>query len=505
MEKKNAAEKNKTNKDKKVEEQSLNIFQNSSIGIYRSTPDGKILLANPALVKMLRYSSFEELRELDLKKKSYFKKNDRKSFLENIERDGEVVGFETEWLRKDNTTIFVRENSRSVKDESGNILFLEGTVEDITERVIAEQELRKERELFMGGPVIIINKKATPGAPASYVSPNIKTTLGYEPKEIISNPAISAQIIHPDDRDRVSNEVKAYIEAGVFNFEQEYRLKNKAGKYCWYSDFTHVIKNSDGEITDYHAYLFDITSRKEAEEALSHSEKELRNLNTMKDKFFSVIAHDLRSPFQGLLGMSNILLEDEELTDEERKSFMQKLHDGLKTQYNFIDNLLTWNRSQRGAIEFNPESNNLSSIIQETLSLLNESIVKKGLIIINNFDDDIFAVFDRNILATVIRNLISNAVKFTSNGGEISISIHEQDGSIIFSVKDTGVGIEKINLDRLFRIDTHFSTKGTEEESGSGLGLIICRDFIEKHNGKIWVESEIGKGSTFSFSIPKSL
>ena len=109
------------------------------------------------------------------------------------------------------------------------------------------------------------------------------------------------------------------------------------------------------------------------------SENELRNLNKMKDKFFSVIAHDLRSPFQGLLGMSNILVEDDELTDDERKLFIQKLHDGLKAQYNFIDNLLTWNRSQRGAIEFNPDTNDLSSIIQETLSLLNESIVKKNL------------------------------------------------------------------------------------------------------------------------------
>ncbi|MCX6169882.1 MAG: PAS domain S-box protein [Ignavibacteriales bacterium] len=488
---------------RKSEEQYRNLYQNSPIGIYRSTPQGKILLANASLLRMLRYPSFEELQEIDLKKTSYFKKNYRKSFIEKIEKDGEVIGFETAWLRKDDTTVFVRENSRAVKDENGNILFYEGTVEDITEKIIAEEELRKERELFMSGPVFIINKKATSGNPATYVSQNIKTTLGYDPEEILFNPAISSSVMHPDDRERVSNEVKAYIEAGIFNFEQEYRLKNKNGKYCWYSDFTHVVRNSDGEVTDYHAYLFDITSRKEAEEALLRSENELRNLNTMKDKFFSVIAHDLRSPFQGLLGMSNILLEDDELTDVERKTFMQKLHDGLRTQFNFIDNLLTWNRSQRGAIEFHPESNDISSIIQETLSLLNDSIIKKDLKISNNLNENIFAVFDRNILATVIRNLISNAIKFTNKGGEISISVFEKDGSIIFSVKDTGIGIDKINQEKLFRIDTHFSTKGTEEESGSGLGLIICFDFVEKHNGKIWVESELGKGSSFSFSIPK--
>jgi PAS domain S-box-containing protein len=489
---------------KKSEEQFRNLYENSPIGIYRSTPDGKILLANSSLIRMLRYASFEELQGLDLRKKSYFKKHDRKAFIERMEKEGEVIGFETAWLRKDNTTIFVRENSRAVKDENGNLLFYEGTVEDITERIIAEEELRKERELFMGGPVFIINKKAIPGSPADYVSQNIKTTLGYDPEEILFNAEASKTIMHPDDKDRVAKEMQTYIDAGIFNFEQEYRLKNKAGKYCWYSDFTHVVRNSDGEITDYHAYLFDITSRKEAEEALLRSEKELRNLNTMKDKFFSVIAHDLRSPFQGLLGMSNILLEDDELTDEERKSFMQKLHEGLRTQFNFIDNLLTWNRSQRGAIEFNPDSNDISSIIQETLSLLHESIIKKELKITSNFDENVFGVFDRNILATVIRNLISNAIKFTNKGGEITISVREQDGSIIFTVKDTGVGIDKINVEKLFRIDTHFSSKGTEEESGSGLGLIICCDFVEKHNGKIWVESEIGKGSSFSFSIPKN-
>jgi PAS domain S-box-containing protein len=489
---------------KKSEEQYHDLYQNAHIGIYRSTPEGKILLANPSLIKMLGYSSLEELQEIDLRKRSYFKKNYRKSFIEKIEREGEVTGYETAWLRKDNTCVFVRENSRLVKDDNGNILFYEGTIEDITERIIVEEELRKERELFIGGPVIVIKKKATPEAPAIYVSPNIKTTLGYDPEEILANSETSRNILHPDDKLRVANEIKAYIEAGVFDFEQEYRLKNKEGKYCWYSDFTHVARNSEGEVTDYQAYLFDITSRKETEEALVQSEKELRNLNTMKDKFFSVIAHDLRSPFQGLLGMSSILVEDEELALDERKLFMKKLHEGLKTQFNFIDTLLTWNRSQRGAIEFKPELNNLSSLIQETLSLLKENIKKKNLNFSNSFDEEIFAVFDKNMLATVIRNLISNAIKFTHRGGEITLSVQEQNSSILFTIRDNGIGIEETDLDKLFRIDAHFSVKGTEDENGSGLGLIICKDFVEKHNGKLWVESEIAKGSSFHFSIPKN-
>lgn len=383
--------------------------------------------------------------------------------------------------------------------------FLHSIIHDITEKREIEEALRSERELFIGGPVTVFKWKATPEAPTEYVSPNVKTTLGYDPEEFLNNSVNFKQLVHPDDQRRVFTEVKNNIDCGIYNYEQQYRIKNKNGTYRWYSDFTRVISNEEGKITNFHGYLFDNTAQKEAEEALTRSEQELRDTNKKKDKFFSIISHDLRSPFQGLIGMANILVEDDELTLEERKDFSQKLFDGLKAQFNFIDDLLTWNRIQRGVIEFDPTPNDLSSLIKETISLLNSGIENKGLNLSLDLPENLLFNFDRNMIATVVRNLISNAIKFTSKGGNIKIIIKELPDSISGIIQDTGVGINQVDLGKFWSVDTHYSTKGTEGEGGTGLGLILCKEFIEKHQGTISVQSQIGEGSTFSFSIPKNL
>lgn len=382
--------------------------------------------------------------------------------------------------------------------------FLHSIIHDITEKKQIELALQSERELFIGGPVTVFKWKATPEASTEYVSPNVITTLGYSPEEFLNNTVNFKQLIHPDDRQRVSDEVQSKIDLGIFNYEQQYRIKNKNGVYRWYFDFTRVITDEEGKIISFHGYLFDNTAQKEADEALICSEQELRKTNKMKDKFFSILSHDLRSPFQGLIGMANILAEDDELTTEERKEFTQKLYEGLKTQFNFIDGLLTWNRAQRGAIEFNPTLNDISSLITETVSLLNNSIENKELDLFCDLPERALFNFDRNMIATVVRNLISNAIKFTHRGGKIKISLKESPNSISFIIQDTGVGIKEDELKKLWGVETYYSTKGTDGEGGTGLGLILCKDFVEKHGGKISVESEVDKGSTFTFSLPES-
>ncbi|MEW6701416.1 MAG: PAS domain S-box protein [Bacteroidota bacterium] len=490
---------------KESEERYRNLYENSPIGIYRTTPHGKILLANPAIVNMLGYSSLEELKTKNLEKEGYAGKYPRKDFIEKIEREGKIVGYETVWLKKDNSPVFVRENARVIKDTSGKTLFYEGTVEDISDRKEAEAALLEERRLFIDGPVITIKWKALSSMPVEYISPNVSIALGYKPEEFTSGRLQYIDIVHPDDRRRVIEEHEYYVKTDRKNYQQEYRVRDKNGRYHYYFDFTRIVKNEAGVTTHYHGYLFDISALKEAEEALMRSEAELRNLNAMKDKFFSVIAHDLRSPFQGLLGMSSLLLDDESLTDAERKTFTQKLFEGLKTQFDFLEDLLTWSRMQRGAIEFMPAPNNIPADIKETLAFIQNEIEKKNLKLSYNMPDQIFAEYDKNMIATVVRNLVSNAIKFTKEGGEITVSAQETPDEILVSVKDTGIGISQTNISKLFRIDAHYTTKGTRDEGGTGLGLILCKDFVEKHNGKIWVESEVGKGSVFSFTIPRKM
>lgn len=240
---------------------------------------------------------------------------------------------------------------------------------------------------------------------------------------------------------------------------------------------------------------------------LSLSEDRLRNMNTAKDTFFSVISHDLRSPYNSLLGMLDILIADySSITDEKRMSLLRGIKGTADRSFELLENLLTWARVQKGLIPYKPELFALSEVIQENLHLMESSIHKKGIQL--NFQGsqkmNVFA--DKNMISTIVRNLLSNAIKFTYPDGKISISIHK-DGyhQVIFAITDDGDGISLKKQEKLFKIDSRISTKGTSNETGSGMGLILCKEFIEINNGKIWIKSETGTGSTFYFALPSQV
>ncbi|WP_372751743.1 tetratricopeptide repeat protein [Labilibaculum sp.] len=235
---------------------------------------------------------------------------------------------------------------------------------------------------------------------------------------------------------------------------------------------------------------------------------ELEKANKTKDKFFSIIAHDLKNPFNALLGFSDYLLKNHTTMDEEERGYYLKIinESSMKT-FRLLDNLLTWARSQTGKIEFTPELFNISALISETISLLEESAWDKEIKLMLNAEKDLSITADKNMIDTVIRNLVSNAIKFTSKGGVIIVELQtvtdENNQKFAeISVKDNGIGVPHEIQSKLFTITENITTKGTEEETGTGLGLILCKEFVERHNGKIWVESDIDKGSTFVFRIP---
>ena len=237
---------------------------------------------------------------------------------------------------------------------------------------------------------------------------------------------------------------------------------------------------------------------------LSQSNEELQKLNAEKDKFFSIIAHDLRSPFNGFLGLSQIMAEElPSLTKDEIRDLAVSMQNSATNLFRLLENLLEWARIQQGLIPFNPKVVELLPIINESIALVLESAKSKGIEIAYDIPDDLAVFADSNILQTVIRNLVSNAVKFTLKGGKISLSaITTGDKSVEISIKDTGIGMNSAMVDNLFRLDVQTNRKGTEGEHSTGLGLLLCKEFVEKHGGKLWVESEEGKGSTFAFSLP---
>ncbi|MCK9209362.1 MAG: PAS domain-containing sensor histidine kinase [Ignavibacteriaceae bacterium] len=250
--------------------------------------------------------------------------------------------------------------------------------------------------------------------------------------------------------------------------------------------------------------LIDLTEYKRIEDSFKKSNEELKILNTTKDKFFSIIAHDLKSPFQSLLGSSEILAtEIESLSQEEIIRFSRQLNDNLKIFYVLLENLLYWSMMQRGMIEYNPIRLNLFDLVKKIVRISNQSAVKKNILIVNSIDAGIVVYADADMLRSVVLNLLVNAIKFTSTEGQIVISSTEKNGFVEVSIQDTGVGIESGKSSQLFDFSKLISTQGTAGEKGTGLGLPLCKEFVEKQGGKIWVESELGKGSKFIFTLRK--
>jgi PAS domain S-box-containing protein len=232
---------------------------------------------------------------------------------------------------------------------------------------------------------------------------------------------------------------------------------------------------------------------------------ELERLNKTKDKFFSIIAHDLKNPFHAIIGFSELLRKDFHSMDNQQKiGLLELINVSSQSAYSLLENLLQWARSQTDKIRFTPENMDVSDIVKSTVDLHRISAEKKNIKIKSHVGDKHIVYADKNMITTVIRNLLSNAIKFTRSNGKIEISCNDSDKDIEITISDNGIGISKDNLDNLFRIDAYYSTTGTLGESGTGLGLIICKEFIEKNGGKIKVVSEEGKGSAFSFNLPAS-
>lgn len=241
----------------------------------------------------------------------------------------------------------------------------------------------------------------------------------------------------------------------------------------------------------------------EANKRLQESEQHLKELNATKDKFFSIIGHDLRNPLNALLGFSELIsAHSEDYNLEEIQSYNKIINESAKNIHHLVENLLEWSRSQSGNIEFNPEELNLKQLISEIVQIHNIYAGKKDISIRMDAPEEIIAFADRNLLATIIRNLLANAIKFTPAGGKINISTCRESNSVRISVTDNGIGMSQEQVSQLFQLEHSALITGTSPEKGTGLGLILCKEFIDMHHGDILVESEPGKGTSFIFTLP---
>ncbi|MEA2106441.1 MAG: ATP-binding protein [Bacteroidota bacterium] len=236
---------------------------------------------------------------------------------------------------------------------------------------------------------------------------------------------------------------------------------------------------------------------------IEKNKKELEDLNATKDKFFTIIAHDLKNPFNTIIGLSELLMERYDTYDETKiKHFIEHIYKFSKNAYNLLENLLQWAKSQTGRMDIKIEKTDIFELVNDNLNLLRGRADSKNIKLTSNVDIGLYASIDKNMIRTVLRNLISNAIKYTQKNGEVGVKASKVENFIYVSVFDTGVGIPKENLDKIFKIDTNISTQGTDDETGTGLGLIIAQEFVEQNGGEISVSSQESKGSEFTLKLP---
>ena len=281
----------------------------------------------------------------------------------------------------------------------------------------------------------------------------------------------------------------------------EIKNKKKDGEFFWADTAIAPVLNEEGKPKQFFYLQFEVTERKNYLNELSHKSEELEALNQLKDKLLSIVSHDFRSPLNSLRGTLSLFLKGV-ISNDEISMLTESLLEKLDNTYNLLENLLNWAKSQMQGTKVYIKEVNLKSIIDDCLELLDPIAEKKLIKLSNNVDTTAIAMADNEMVKLVLRNLISNAIKFSTAGGKIEINVASNGSKIISSVKDNGTGISNENQDRLFKPDS-FSTVGTSNEAGMGLGLLLCKDFVEKNSGEIWFESEFEKGSTFYFSLPK--
>lgn len=315
-------------------------------------------------------------------------------------------------------------------------------------------------------------------------------------------------------------------------FNQEIKIRTLTNKFKWVDSYSQLLSNKNSDSLKILVTLLDITERKYAELEIQHfiaqlqeqklqieksaneimdmnvkltqSESQLKELNASKDKFFSIIAHDLKSPITGFLGVSELLLQEfDELSAEEIKQLTNNIYRSANAIFNLLENLLSWSRIHTGRMQYTPSEFNLSESVLSMLEVYHLSAFKKKINLETQIEDNIAMFADKNMIDTVIRNLLGNAIKFTPENGKVTLRIKTINQSVQILVVDTGVGMNEQTLKSLFRIDTHISSLGTNGERGTGLGLILCKELIEKNKGVISVNTELGVGSTFEVLIPK--
>jgi PAS domain S-box-containing protein len=474
--------------------------------------DNKIVIANDSFASIFGYEAGSDLEMRDLAE--LVSTEDSPKVFEYISslRKGKNAPprFELLGRRKDGFTIST-EVSLSVFDVNGS-KYIVMVVRDITERKRTQQAIRQSEEKYrnitdnIDDFLYTFENIENKLRPVFYTS-SVQKITGYSQIDFLSETKAVLKIVHPDDFHFVKKKINGLIRSKIqLSDEFEFRIINKQGNIVWVRNKMNLIRTKEGQVFRIYGLVSDITLRKKTEEELKRTTDNLIKLNETKDRFISIISHDLRTPFSSILGFTDLLLSDSDLNEVEKRQYVGFIQESSKAMFSLVNSLLDWTRLQTGRIRFEPEYVDLSALADQSFNALSGAAFQKEIIFNNNIIENTTVFADKNLIQQVFNNLISNSIKFTKQGGTINIDTKSSNEYrfIEVIVSDTGVGIKKENLVHLFNVDSKFTSEGTAGEKGSGLGLSLVKEIIEKHSGKLRVESEYGAGSSFIFTIPVS-
>lgn len=472
------------------------VLVNPLLGIFRISSSGVPVYTNQTFLKFLGFTSFE-----DLLNKFNIDQNFKNKFNILIHHKNKnsfdfPEAVEVEWLNKNNRVVYLREFVHKVS--VGEDYFLDIIAEDITGIKIVDELIKdfKVRDhsilralpdflfvLSSEGNFIDYKLNKNPDFFISPVSVISKSVFEIFPHEIAEKTYQHIQ--------------KVFEEDNIQTFDFSLEHKNQTNYYE-----ARLVKSLQNEVL---LLLRDVTAQKNAEAQIKEITENLRHTNATKDKFFSIIAHDLRTPLIGLIGYAEILSEEiDNLEKTEIKEFSTNIVDISQQTIKLLSNLLEWSRIQTGRIEYNPIRLNAYYAVDNVIRLLISNADHKNIKLINEAAKEHIILADENMLHSVLMNLISNALKFTNEGGIVKVKSDVFKKEMIkLSICDNGIGMDEENMSKLFNLDKTFTTPGTANEKGSGIGTVLCKEFVYKHGGNIWVESEKGIGTTVHFTLPR--
>ena len=486
-----------------AEEKYRSIFENAAEGIYQTTPKGEFLAANPAAARILGFASTDQA--VDRTGYGYVDPDRRDEFLRLIEETDALDGFESEIYRKDRSKVWVTENVRTVRGADGEVIYYEGTLEDITERKAAEKALQeaeeKYRSIFEHSNDGIFQN--TPEGRHLSVNPALARMLGFDsPEELIRGRDNIGRQAYVDPAMREKFKQALEENGSITGFE--YEVYRKDGAKIWVSESARIVRDGEGRALYYEGSVQDITEQRQIKTELLQAKEAAESTSRAKSDFLANMSHEIRTPMNGIIGMTDLTLETD--LNRVQREYLGMVKSSAHSLLVLINDILDFSKIEAGHLRLEAIDFSLRDCVGQTLETLGVRSNTKGLELAVRIDPRISdtLVGDAARLRQVITNLVDNAIKFTARGEvvvEINLESSEaEEVCLHFSVCDSGTGIPKEKQQLIFEAFVQADGSTTRHYGGTGLGLGICTKIVEQMRGKIWVDSNPGEGSTFHFT-----